>query len=200
MKKVLTLAVLMLTVLALLCACGGGGTSETESKTESSSDSTPDSTPGSESTSDSVSDSTSESTPDSTPESQPTPEDKTVDMSGVSFDDVTVEYDGAAHSIEIVGTLPEGIASVSYEGNGQTAIGRYTVTANFTVEEGYKAVSPLTATLIIKAKTFDVSGMKFDSITVSYDGEEHSIEVVGVPEGVTVTRSEEHTSELQSPS
>ena len=181
MKKVLTLAVLMLTVLALLCACGGGGTSETESKTESSSDSTPDSTPGSESTSDSVSDSASESTPDSTPE------DKTVDMSGVSFDDVTVEYDGETHSIEIEGTLPEGIASVSYEGNGQTAIGKYTVTANFTVEEGYKAVSPLTATLVIKAKTFDVSGMKFESITVSYDGEEHSIEVVGVPEGVTVT-------------
>ena len=92
---------------------------------------------------------------------------KAIDMSGITFTDATVDYDGAAHSIEIQGTLPAGIASVSYEGNGKTAVGTYTVTASFTVKAGYDPVSPMTATLTVKGKTVDMSGITFRDAAVS---------------------------------
>lgn len=38
-----------------------------------------------------------------------------------------------------------------------------------------------------EASAIDISGVKFESITVEYDGEAHAIECTNVPEGVTVT-------------
>ncbi|MDE6758566.1 MAG: hypothetical protein K2J89_04735, partial [Clostridia bacterium] len=74
----------------------------------------------------------------------------TYDMSGIVFEDMSFDYDGEAHSIEIQGSLPDGV-SVSYENNGKTEIGNYTVTAKFSHEEpNYNDIEPMTATLEIK--------------------------------------------------
>jgi len=75
----------------------------------------------------------------------------TIDMSGVTFADKTVAYDGTANSITIGGTLPAGV-TVSYEGNGKTEAGTYTVTAKFAVADtvNYNAIADMTATLTIE--------------------------------------------------
>ena len=70
-------------------------------------------------------------------------------MSGVTFKDVTVDYDGQAHSIAIKGDLPKGV-TVTYEGNDQKAVGKYTVTATFEGDaQNYNPINPMTATLTI---------------------------------------------------
>ncbi len=88
------------------------------------------------------------------------------DMSGVSFKSVTVTYDGEAHSIEITGKLPDGV-TVSYTGNGQTEVGTYTVTANFTGSSDYQAIAPMTATLKIKTEMVDTDSY-YTTNTVGY--------------------------------
>ncbi len=76
-------------------------------------------------------------------------EKATYDMSGVTFEDATFEYDGSAKSIYVGGTLPSGV-TVSYGGNGKTEVGVYTVTANFTGDsDNYNSIESLTATLTI---------------------------------------------------
>ena len=112
----------------------------------------------------------------------------TIDMSGVSFSDKTVTYDGAEHSIELVGTLPHGV-TVSYEGNGKTNAGTYTVTATFEHNtQNYEAISDMSATLTIEKAALDMSGISFSDKTVTYNGAEHSILLEGtLPSGVTVS-------------
>ncbi|MBR1954607.1 MAG: hypothetical protein IKA29_01655, partial [Clostridia bacterium] len=70
-------------------------------------------------------------------------------MSGITFDDVTVEYTGSPVNISISGTLPTGV-SVSYVGNGITDVSSVTVTANFTTtDSNYNTPASMTATLTI---------------------------------------------------
>lgn len=72
------------------------------------------------------------------------------DITHISMEDVTVPYDGKAHSITINGDLPEGV-SVSYESNNKVDSGKYTVTASFTGDEvNYNAIAAMTATLTIE--------------------------------------------------
>ena len=90
---------------------------------------------------------------------------KDYDMSGVVFEDLTVEYDGKPHSIFATG-LPEGVTA-SYENNDQTEIGTYEVTAHF---EGditrYNPIPDKTATLTItqpaKGKILSAVGFEID--------------------------------------
>ncbi len=78
------------------------------------------------------------------------------DMSGITFDGLTVDYNGQLQSVYISGQLPEFI-TVSYTGNNVKYIGTYTVTASFTVNsENYNDnIDPMTATITINfvAKT-----------------------------------------------
>ena len=77
----------------------------------------------------------------------------TYDMSGISFDGMTVKADGTVKSLEITGTLPDGV-EVSYSGNGKTEPGTYVVTAKFTGDEtNYEPIPDMTATLIIEKKS-----------------------------------------------
>ncbi|MBR2789268.1 MAG: metallophosphoesterase, partial [Eggerthellaceae bacterium] len=111
----------------------------------------------------------------------------TYDLSGVSFSDTTVTYDGTEHSIFIEGDLPEGV-TVSYEGNGQTNAGVYEVTAVFATAEGDASLPSMTALLTINRASFDMSGVTFEDAKIIMDGEEHSIFIQGdLPEGVSVT-------------
>ncbi|MDE5618090.1 MAG: hypothetical protein K2I79_01215, partial [Clostridia bacterium] len=71
------------------------------------------------------------------------------DVNSLVFEDTTIGYDGKPHSIEIE-NLPEWL-TVEYEGNGQTEIGSYVITAKFTHSNpNYGEISPITATLTIE--------------------------------------------------
>ena len=90
-------------------------------------------------------------------------------LDGITFEDVTVTYDGEEHGIEITGVLPDGV-TVTYEGNGQITAGEYTITAKFSHNNpNYGDIADKTATLIIeKAK---VSLPVYDG-SIRYTGEE----------------------------
>ncbi|MCR5113308.1 MAG: MBG domain-containing protein [Acholeplasmatales bacterium] len=115
------------------------------------------------------------------------------DMSGISFSDSTVTYDGKYKSIEIEGSLPTGV-SVSYSIEGYTSArvinaGTYIVTATFTnTNKNYEDVESMTATLTIEKGTIDVSELLFPDTKTLYDGTPKRIKIVGdVPDGVDVS-------------
>ena len=112
----------------------------------------------------------------------------TYDMSGVTFDDVTVVYDGSEHKVLITGTLPTGV-TVSYEDNVGTNVGVYNTVATFTYDTAnYNTIEDMNAVLTINKATYDMSGIKFENVTVVYNGTEYVIEIAGtLPEGVTVS-------------
>ena len=120
-------------------------------------------------------------------EGQPSdPQKDTYDMSGVVFADSTVPYDGQPHSITAT-NLPEGVTA-TYDNNGQTNAGTYTITAHFTGDSvNYNLIPDKTATLTISKATYDMSGVVFADSTVPYDGQSHSITATNLPEGVTAT-------------
>ena len=88
----------------------------------------------------------------------------TIDVSGLSMDDASKVYNRSEQIIEVSGTLPKGISSVSYTG-GITNVGSSTITAKFTLEstKNYNPVSDMTAVLTIMPK--DIS-----SAVVSFTG------------------------------
>lgn len=124
---------------------------------------------------------TPDPSPAPTPDPEPNPE--LLNFEGITLSDLTVTYNGNEHSVEIEGTLPEG-ATVNYTGNKATNAGVYPVSATLECE-GYNTKT-LNATLTIEKA--DITGITFNSATVEYDTEEHSIAIVGnVPAGVIVT-------------
>lgn len=75
------------------------------------------------------------------------------DMSGVTFENATVTYDGNEQSLAIEGDLPDGV-TLSYSANSQTNAGTYTVTAMFTGDaDNYEIIPDVTATLTINKAT-----------------------------------------------
>ncbi len=70
-------------------------------------------------------------------------------MSGITFEPGSFTYDGQAHSLEIAGTLPDGV-TVTYEGNGKVNAGTYTVTAKFAGDyANYNTIDDMPAVLTI---------------------------------------------------
>jgi len=107
------------------------------------------------------------------------------DMSGISFTGKSVGYDGETHSIEISGTLPEGV-TVSYEGNGVNAAGKHKVVAKFTGDSAnYEPIPDMEAYIeLIEGK---IPGISFTGKTVVFNGETQSLSIEGnLPEGTTV--------------
>lgn len=105
------------------------------------------------------------------------------DITGVQFNDATVTYDGAEHSVTVSGTVPEGV-SVNYTGNKGTDTGVYNATATLT-GAGYNTLT-LNATLTINGR--DITGITFENATYPYDNQEHSVTISGeLPEGVSVS-------------
>ena len=102
---------------------------------------------------------------------------KTYDMSGISFNDASFVYDGEVHSIEIEGTLPEGV-TVTYLNNNKINAGVYEVIASFEGDnKKYNPIEDLKANMTIVKK--DLSNIKMNDKTVTYDGKEQSIEIEG---------------------
>lgn len=92
------------------------------------------------------------------------------DLSGLSFDDMTLIYDGEVHSIEPRGSVV-GIDSIPLEysvsGSGKNA-GKYKVTLSFyTASENYSCPPPITRTLSIVPYALDVV---YDGTSFVYDG------------------------------
>lgn len=109
-------------------------------------------------------------------------------LSGISFQDISVVYDGSYHDICIAGELPEGV-EVRYINNHQCNAGTYTVLAEFSDSVGY--YTGMTATLTIVKAVYDMSGIVFSDTAYTYDGAVHTLEITGnLPEGVTVSYSE----------
>lgn len=102
------------------------------------------------------------------------------------LEDLTCDYDGQPHKIEINYELPEG-ATVEYPyGNSFTNAGVYEVVAVIS-KSGYNSLR-LSATLTINKAKYDLSNVKFESQTFDYDGTAKNEEVVAtnLPEGVSV--------------
>ena len=111
----------------------------------------------------------------------------TYDMSGVKLENKTVTYNGSEHVVVITGTLPSGV-TVSYENNEQTNSGTYKVVAKFEGNENYNAIPDMEATLTINKATYDMSGVKLENKTVTYNGSEQVVVITGtLPSGVTVS-------------
>ncbi|MCI8654314.1 MAG: DUF5011 domain-containing protein, partial [Clostridia bacterium] len=111
----------------------------------------------------------------------------------VSFNNYATDYDKGSHSIELTGTLPEGI-TVKYTNNVGTNAGEYKAIATFELseklKENYSVVSPATmeATLTINKIAYVLpEDVSFDDDATNYDGQNHKIEVNGLPEGITAT-------------
>ena len=116
------------------------------------------------------------------------------DLSGITFDDQTVVYDGQEHSLEINGVLPKGVI-VNYSNNNFINAGTYRITAEFLDEYRHNSfISEMTATLTIEKAEYDMSGVTFDSKAFVYDGEKHTLEINGSD---TVTVSKEDLTETQ---
>ena len=70
------------------------------------------------------------------------------DMSGVKFENKTVDANGNAQTITVSGRLPDGV-TVTYSGSG-TEAGTYTITAKFSGDfANYEAIADMTATLTV---------------------------------------------------
>lgn len=70
-------------------------------------------------------------------------------MAHITFRSMSVTYDGAEHSLAVEGALPEGV-SVTYQNNGQTQVGTYEVTAQFSGDwRNYEPIPDRKATLTI---------------------------------------------------
>ncbi|MDE5666777.1 MAG: hypothetical protein K2I29_00890 [Clostridia bacterium] len=90
------------------------------------------------------------------------------DMSGVTFDDLTVTYDGASHNITYSGALPAGVSVTGYEESGvaftgATNAGTYVISAVIVIDDAANRNLPaLSATLKINKATavIDVSGVQ----------------------------------------
>ena len=108
-----------------------------------------------------------------------------VDMSGVSFKDATVTYDGTEHVLEVAGELPEGVTGVTYANNKLTHAGVTQATATFAVDANHVAPSPLTATLTVERAAQAIKVDKAQLTLVA--GETGKIAVSGAAEGAQVS-------------
>lgn len=109
--------------------------------------------------------------------------EKIKEMTGVRIADAFFIYDGKLHNAEVTG-LPEG-AEVEYLTDSESEAGEYEVLARVTAS-GYRSITVSGKMEIAKAR-IDESGIKFEDARVKWDGKAHSVYVVGVPKGVTVT-------------
>jgi len=92
---------------------------------------------------------------------------------GVTFSDITVEFDAEGHSIFVEGTLPTGVEAI-YDGNNVFGIGKHLVTATIPESDNYEE-EVLTAYITINIRATDTIINQFQSgylviVTVKGDG------------------------------
>jgi len=100
----------------------------------------------------------------------------------VSFDGASYTYDGEEHSL-LASNLPDGV-SVTYDNNTYTDAGRYVVTASF---DGGKRYKDLDISAILTIYKADVTDISFNSTSVTYDSNPHTIEASNLPSFIDVS-------------
>lgn len=115
----------------------------------------------------------------------------TIDMSSITFVDKRVTYNGEAHNIVYEGVLPQGVALEGYLHTSPLIdAGTYNCEVYFVQTDlvNYNVIDDtLEATLIIDKATHDMSGVSLQNKEVTYNGQPHSLEIVGtLPSGVSV--------------
>ena len=106
--------------------------------------------------------------------------------------DVTVDYDGNAHSIHLVGD--DSLVNIAYENNGKINAGVYAVSADLTLKDtnnyvfSSTAITHYEATLTIKKVAIDVGSVSFKgNAPFDYDKQDHNFGLNGLPmDGVDV--------------
>ncbi len=168
--KILIVLLVILLSVSIFCACVNPGGNDNDNDNQSSGEITPSGDVGSSG------------------------ETVLKDITGVTFNDLTVTYDGTAHIIAVNGDVPQGV-KVQYQSAQQTNAGEYEAIATLS-GEGYK-------TLVLRAKLIinkaDFQGITFPSVKEEYDGLQHCVEIVGqLPENTTVTYSCKEDSSLKN--
>ena len=115
---------------------------------------------------------------------------KSIDMSGVRWNyDGAFTYDGEVKKVELEG-LPEGVYA-EYENASAYDAGIYNAHANLRFDgDNLEVASPADCSWRILKSRIDISDVHWDySEPFEYDGSEHGIHLVNVPEGVEVEYS-----------
>ena len=90
----------------------------------------------------------------------------------VSFKSATFDYDGTEKRIDLTGDIPDGV-EITIENNAATDAGVYGAKVYFTVDERYyEPIRPMTATLTIKKKGYNVDFTPVNNPAFTYDGTE----------------------------
>lgn len=117
------------------------------------------------------------------------------DVSGLSFENASVVYNGMPQKILVNGELPEGIAAIHYtvKFNSMTYsagidamvnVGTYVITATFEMEDEYAQVPPMVATFTITPYIIDMSEVAWDSAMadiVGIAGETYTVTLLNLP-------------------
>ena len=104
-------------------------------------------------------------------------------------------YDGSPKSVEITGTLPDGVTIKEYHNNAKTNAGDYTATVEFNYDTlNHNAPAVSSCAWKIEKATYDMSNAKWDyESAFTYNGAEKTVSVVGLPAGVTVKSYSDNT-------
>lgn len=97
----------------------------------------------------------------------------------IVFSDKIVTWDGEPHGVYIETELPSGV-DVSYDGNEQTDVGEYEVTAHFDVSNNYEPIDDMKAILTVSEKTYAVTFVDYNGSVVKTVG--HGKTLTDIPE------------------
>lgn len=97
----------------------------------------------------------------------------------IVFPDKIVTWDGEPHGVYIETELPSGV-DVSYDGNEQTDVGEYEVTAHFDVGNNYESIDDMKAILTVSEKTYAVTFVDYNGSVVKTVG--HGKTLTDIPE------------------
>ena len=106
----------------------------------------------------------------------------TYDMTDITFEDASYEYDGTEKQVIVKGNVPKGVVVV-YENNAHTDVGEYEAIAKFNVDErNYNTIEDKKAKLTIVQSTGYITITNKSEFSKVYDGKpvaEPKYEIIG---------------------
>lgn len=102
----------------------------------------------------------------------------------ISLNDIDVVYSGNPVVAQLEGDIPEGAEITYLTANEFTNFGEYEVKINISCEN-YEDKT-FTSKVTIRKASYDMQNVSFENKTVVYDGNEHFINALNIPNGVSV--------------